>query len=108
MHLHDGTALRTVDHEPPLPVFDQEDLIAQGIDTSKIVPGARRVDALGSCTCNAGTVSLAERIAAVHGVPVLHGLGLSATDPVVDEVFASCTTRSPTRRATRRDRKSVV
>ena len=48
-------ALREVQHQVPIPVLDQEDLNAQGIDTSAIVPGAQRVDALGSCTCNAGT-----------------------------------------------------
>lgn len=88
MHLYGGTPLKTVDHEPPLPVLDQEDLIEQGIDTSQIIPGARNVDALGSCAVNAGTVSLAQHIAAVHGVPALHGLGLSTTDAVCDEVFA--------------------
>ena len=88
MHLDDRTNLKVVDHEPPLPVLDQEDLIAQGIDTAKLIPGARTVDALGSCTCNAGTVHLAERIAAAHGDAALHGLGLSTTDAMVDEVFA--------------------
>ena len=34
-------------------VLDQSDLLAQGIDTSELVPGAKEVDALGSCTANA-------------------------------------------------------
>lgn len=88
IHLHDGGNLHPVDHEPPLPVLDQEDLFTQGIDTSRLIPGAQRVDALGSCTCNAGTVSLAERVAAVHGAAALHGIGLSTTDAVCDETFA--------------------
>lgn len=97
LHFHDGGALREVDHEPPVPVLDQEDLISQGIDTSSLVPGAQRVDALGSCTCNAGTVSLAERVAAARGTAALadvqlttpHGKspGLSGNE-VLDEEFA--------------------
>jgi hypothetical protein len=39
-------------------VLDQEDLTAQGIDTSALVPGAPRVDALGSCTQQANTEAL--------------------------------------------------
>jgi len=87
-YLHDGTPLREVDHEPPIPVLDQEDLFQQGIDTSTLIPGAQRVDALGSCTCNAGTVSLAERYAAKHGSVDLAAIGLPTTDPVAAERFA--------------------
>lgn len=57
-HLHAGGKLKTVDHEPPLAVLDQEDLLAQGIHTSQIVPGAADVDALGSCVFNATTAHL--------------------------------------------------
>lgn len=88
MHLHLGETLREVDHEPPLPVLDQEDLLKQGIDTSQLIPGAMRVDALGSCTCQAGTASLAERYAADRGVDSLSSIGLSTTDAVADEEFA--------------------
>lgn len=57
LHVHDGiTPLTTVDHEPKVGVLDQEDLIAQGIRVSTFIPGAKDVDALGSCTANA-TVS---------------------------------------------------
>lgn len=67
VHFHRGEPLREVDHEPPVPVQDQEDLEAQGIDTSALIPGAAKVDALGSCTANATTVSLAERWKATYG-----------------------------------------
>ena len=30
LHLHIGQTLKTVDHEPPLPVLDQEDLHEPG------------------------------------------------------------------------------
>lgn len=80
-----GEGLREVDHEPPIPVLDQEDLLAQGLHTSQIVPGASDVGALGSCTCNAGTTSLAERYATA-GRPL--PATLSATDAVADEAFA--------------------
>lgn len=57
-HLHDGRPLREVDHEPRVAVLDQSDLLAQGIHTSQIVPGAQDVDGLGSCVFNAGTAAL--------------------------------------------------
>jgi len=77
--------LREVAHQVPIPVLDQEDLLAQGIDTSQLVKGAVKVDALGSCTCQAGTAHLAERWTAA-GKPLSHlamllGTPLSATDP---------------------------
>lgn len=50
LHRYTGTGLRAVDHEPKVGVLDQEDLFAQGIDTSVLVPGAPKADALGSCT----------------------------------------------------------
>jgi hypothetical protein len=50
--------LKEVDYEPKLDVLDQEDLLKQGIYTDLLVPGAKRVDALGSCTANATTGKL--------------------------------------------------
>lgn len=99
IHLHDDTVtLKTVDHESPIAVLDQEDLFAQGIDTSKLVPGAKKVDALGSCTCNAGTAHLGERLVAALGPSALSKvrlqgassgiIGLDASDPVRCEEFA--------------------
>jgi hypothetical protein len=93
LHRHDpATELKVVDHEPPVPVLDQEDLIAQGIDTSLLIPGAQKVDALGSCTCNAGTVHLAERLVAKNGIIPLSthvgGTFLVSNDAVANERFA--------------------
>lgn len=83
--------LREVEHQVPIPVLDQEDLVKQGIDTSQLVKGALKVDALGSCTCNAGTAHLAERWAAANksldGLSVF-GTYLSATDAKADEEAA--------------------
>lgn len=85
LHLYKGGRLTTVDHESPIPVLDQEDLIEQGINTAALVPGAQEVDALGSCTANATTCSLGERWKAAKGeLPP----GLSATDAVADEEYA--------------------
>jgi hypothetical protein len=58
LHIHDGSVLKEVDHEPKVGVLDQSDLIKQGINTSHLIPGARVVDALGSCTANAATSAL--------------------------------------------------
>lgn len=96
LHVHDGTALREVEHTIPIPVLDQEDLFAQAIDTSKLIPGAKKVDALGSCTANAGTAHLAERWAAAgHNLDDIRlpgeanwRAGLSAADAHLDEEFA--------------------
>ncbi len=58
VHLHKDTPLKTVDHEPKVDVLDQEDLFAQDIHVSQFIPGAKDVDALGSCTANATTSAL--------------------------------------------------
>lgn len=50
--------LRRTAFEPRIPVLDQGDLIAQGIDTSVLIPGAPLVDSLGSCTANAAVAAL--------------------------------------------------
>lgn len=88
LHFHRGEPLVEVDHEPPIPVLDQEDLFDQGIRVSELVPGARDVDALGSCTCNAGTVSLAGHLYSKVGAEAVTQAGLSLTDSVVNEMFA--------------------
>lgn len=80
---HARPAVTTVDHEPPIGVLDQEDLLAQGIHVSALVPGAPDADALGSCTCNAGTVSLAERLYAASRDP--HALVNAGIMPETDE-----------------------
>lgn len=65
MHLHEeGTQLREVSWDIPIPVLDQEDLLEQGILVSTLIKGATNVDALGSCTANASMASLAERLTA--------------------------------------------
>lgn len=92
MHLYLGESLHTVDHEPPIPVLDQEDLTAQGIDTQTVVTGAQAVDALGSCVANAATVSLGERQQGA-GLPIsagINSISLSATDSKASEEFAIC------------------
>lgn len=95
--VHDGRPLREVRHGIPIPVLDQEDLFAQLIDTSELVPGAPKVAALGSCTTNAGTAHIAERHVAagkpldqvkLAGMYASAGSGLSATDSRFDEEFA--------------------
>lgn len=46
-----AAALKEVDHETPVPVLDQSDLLAQGIHCTRFIPGCRKdPDALGSCT----------------------------------------------------------
>ena len=95
LEFHDGSILKEVDHDIPIPVLDQEDLHKQGIEVTKLVPGAQDVDALGSCTCNTGTAHIAERWAAagkdLAGLTLTGGTGairMSGTDAMADEEFA--------------------
>lgn len=99
IHLYRGAPLRTVEHEIPVPVLDQEDLTTQGIYTDQLIPGAQRVDALGSCTANATTASVAERYKAadrdlggIHVTGPGNGIALvqyvSTTDARACERFA--------------------
>lgn len=57
---HSAEELKEVNWDIPIPVLDQEDLLAQSIDTSVMIPGAPAVDALGSCTANASTEHIAQ------------------------------------------------
>ena len=71
LHLHDGTALKVADHETPLEVLDQSDLLAQGIHCSRFIPGCREdPDALGSCTANATMAGLAAGLPKVEFLAV--------------------------------------
>ncbi len=56
LHQHDGGTLKEVDHEPKMDVLEQENFTAQGIDTTTLFTGAPRVDALGNCVLNCGSV----------------------------------------------------
>lgn len=96
LHVHAGEQLKEVSWDIPIPVLDQEDLGAQSIDVSALVPGAKKVDALGSCTCNAGAAHLAERWTAagkdLSAVSLADGstgpFSLSSADAAADEKFA--------------------
>lgn len=82
-HWHDGSELKPVVHEIPIPVLDQEDLEAQGVNVAELIPGAKEVDALGSCVANATTAALS----AILAPAVLTALGITS-DAVADEEFA--------------------
>jgi hypothetical protein len=67
LHQHDGvTRLKTVDHEPKVGVLDQSDLESQGIYTDLLIHGAKRADALGSCTANATVAALSNILPSVE------------------------------------------
>lgn len=78
MHFHAGQPLCGVDHEPKLGVLDQEDLFSQGINTAQLIPGARRVDALGSCTANATTVALSNILPEDQFLKLIDGIGYNS------------------------------
>jgi hypothetical protein len=82
-HWHDGTELKPVTHKIPIPVLDQEDLESQGIDVAQLIPGAKKVNALGSCVANATTAALS----AVLPEAKLTALGIGE-NAGADEEFA--------------------
>lgn len=82
LHQHKGEPLHEVDHEPKIAVLDQQDLIAQGIDTSQMILGARRVDALGSCTANATMAALSNVLPGERFLPFTGASGYGDTKRV--------------------------
>lgn len=97
-HLYRGAPLKPAQWQIPFGPLDQEDLLAQNIDTSQLIPGAPRLDALGSCTANATMASFGERWLTSRGT-MLGAAGLTMTDPVRNEKLAitfyhECTTAS--------------
>jgi hypothetical protein len=78
-----------VSHQIRIPVLDQEDLAAQGIDTSVLIPGAPKADALGSCVANATTAALSAGLTLAELNGLLPPDAPILTDsPVDDEEFA--------------------
>lgn len=69
---------------PRIPVLDQSDLHAQGIDLQNLFPDAANADALGSCTGNAATAALS----ALLDERALTTAGLSTTSAVDAEEWA--------------------
>ena len=53
-----GEPIHVTAWEPRIPVLDQQRLLEQDIRTSTLFEGVEDVDALGSCTGNAGTAAL--------------------------------------------------
>ncbi|MCX4885853.1 hypothetical protein [Streptomyces sp. NBC_00847] len=79
-----GQPLKPAEWEPAVPVLDQQDLLAQGIRTSEMFQGTDDVEALGSCTGNAGT----ELVSVLHDAKTLKSAGLDVTDSVGAEKWA--------------------
>ncbi|MEW1565820.1 hypothetical protein AB0454_22875 [Streptomyces sp. NPDC093509] len=79
-----GSPLRATEWAPKVPVLDQQDLLAQGIRTSLLAPGAPDVDALGSCTANAATAL----VSVLHDAETLTAKGLDVTDGIAAEEWA--------------------
>jgi len=79
-----GQTLRAREWAPKIPVLNQQDLISQGIRTSRLFPGVDDVDALGSCTANAATAALSVLLPAKE----CRKAGLDLTHPAEAEAFA--------------------
>ncbi|MFD5878494.1 hypothetical protein [Streptomyces yangpuensis] len=81
---HRGELLRPVRWQPAIPVLDQQNLLAQGIRTSTIAPGAADTDALSSCTGNAAATALSCTLAP----DALARAGLATYDAAAAERWA--------------------
>ncbi|MFJ1900546.1 hypothetical protein [Streptomyces sp. NPDC088115] len=81
---YDGQPLRTTEWEPRIPVLNQQQLVAQGIYTSRDYGCADDVDALSSCTGNAGTALLSVLLSREQA----NAAGLNTDDAAAAEHFA--------------------
>lgn len=81
---YSGEPIKPADHEPGLPVLDQEDLTDQGIYVSELYEGMENLTALGSCGGNSGTEVAAALLTAQEALAA----GLDTTDAVAAEKFA--------------------
>jgi hypothetical protein len=79
-----GEQIKPADHEPDLPVLDQEDLTEQGIFVSQLYAGMPDLPALGSCGGNSGTEVAASLLSRDEALAV----GLDTRDAVAAEKFA--------------------
>ncbi|MCF0086599.1 MULTISPECIES: hypothetical protein [unclassified Streptomyces] len=79
-----GQTLRPTEWAPKAPVLDQQNLIGQGIHTSRLFDGVDDVDALGSCTANSATAL----ISVLHDADTLAKAGLDVSDPAAAEEWA--------------------
>lgn len=76
-----GEPIKPAEWAPKVPVLNQQDLLAQGIRISEMFPGMDDVDALSSCTGNAGTTL----VSILHDADDLAAAGLDVTDPAAAE-----------------------
>lgn len=81
---YDGQPLRATEWEPRIPVLDQQNLIAQGIYTSRDYGLDDDVDALSSCTGNAATALLSILLTKEQAT----GAGLNTDNAAAAEHYA--------------------
>lgn len=81
---YDGQPLRVSEWEPRIPVLDQQNLVAQGIRTSESYGLDDDLDALSSCTGNAGTALLSVLLSKNQATAA----GLDTDDAAAAEHFA--------------------
>ncbi|MGW0948439.1 hypothetical protein ACWD4O_38610 [Streptomyces sp. NPDC002623] len=79
-----GRRLHPTEWAPKVPVLNQQNLLSQGIHTSRRHPGVGDVDALGSCTGNAATAA----VSILHDTATLEAADLITTDPAAAELWA--------------------
>ncbi|WP_330339425.1 hypothetical protein [Streptomyces sp. NBC_00557] len=80
----DPAKLKPAEWLPKVPILDQSNLDAQGIDVTQLLPGAPPAKELGSCTGNGATYALS----ALLDAPRLEEIGLSTSDSKAGEQFA--------------------
>lgn len=83
-HHYTGGRLHPTEWAPKIPVLNQQNLLSQGIHTSRRHLGVGDLDALGSCTGNAATAA----VSILHGTATLEAADLVTTDPANAEMWA--------------------
>lgn len=84
IHVRDvAKPLKVSDFEPAVTVLDQEDFAKQGIDVRTFIPGAVKVDALGSCTAQTAMESLSNILSPAEFLTLVNQLGKQTTSGLV-------------------------
>ncbi|MGW2384395.1 hypothetical protein [Streptomyces sp. NPDC001658] len=89
-----GDPLHPREWTPKIPVLNQQQLLSQGIHTSRLYDSVDDVDALASCTGNAAAVA----VSVLHDPTTLDAAGLSTVDAAAAQqwaigLYADATTR---------------
>lgn len=88
IHVRDTSKkLKVSDFEPKVAVLDQEDFAKQGIDVTRFIPGAKKVDALGSCTANTSEEALSLVLTEAEFEAHVNAMGAQTVSAAVGDLY---------------------